>query len=132
MFKHLPITKDIHRAKKFFEDLLAYTTTPYSLNELLEKDIEEFNLVDVRAYDDYIDGHIPFAVHIPSDDIKGNIHILDKSKPTIIYCYEQHCHLAKNSALVLLDYGYPTIELEGGFAAWKKHGYDIVKTDSNK
>ncbi len=130
MFKHLSITNDTIRAKKFFEDLLAYTTTPYTLNELFNSDINSFTIADVRAYDDYNEGHIPFAIHLPSDKIAENLHLLDKEKPTILYCYEQHCHLAKNSAIVLLDHYYPVIELEGGFDAWKKHGYDIVKTDS--
>ena len=50
MFKYLSITKDTERAKKFFENFLAYTTTAYSLNELMKQDVDSFNLVDVRAY----------------------------------------------------------------------------------
>ena len=131
MLQYMSITKDTDRAKRFFENFLAYTTTPYSLNELMKTNLDSFNLVDVRAYDDYLDGHIPFAIHIPADRITENLHLIDKEKPTIIYCYEQNCHLAKHSSMVFLENYYPTIELEGGFKSWKAHNYEIVKSDAN-
>ena len=68
---------------------------------------------------------------MPAEDIKDNLHLIDRKKPTIVYCYEQHCHLAKNCIMILLENYFPTIELEGGFKSWKDHGYDIIKTDSN-
>ncbi len=130
MLQYMSITKDTDRAKRFFENFLAYTTTPYSLNELMKKDTNSFNLVDVRAYEDYIAGHIPFAIHIPPDKITQNVHMLDKEKPTIVYCYEQNCHLAKTSCMVFLENYIPTIELEGGFKSWKDHNYDIIKIEA--
>lgn len=130
MWEYLSITKDTDRAKKFFENFLAYTTGPYSLNELIKKDVKSFTLIDVRAYEDYIEGHIPFAMHVPFEKIHEHLNLLDREKPTIVYCYEQNCQLAKKASIAFLENYFPTIELEGGFKAWKEHDYEIVKTDA--
>lgn len=129
MWHYLSITKDTDRAKKFFENFLSYTTDPFTLNELIKKDVNAFTLVDVRAYEDYLDGHIPFAVHIPSEKLGEYLNLLDREKPTIVYCYDQNCHLAKKSSMVFLENYFPTIELDGGFKAWKQRDYEIVKPD---
>ena len=36
MFFHDDLTKDLNRAKKFFEDILAYTIGPFSLEDIIE------------------------------------------------------------------------------------------------
>jgi rhodanese-related sulfurtransferase len=46
----------------------------------------------------------------------------------VVYCYSQTCHLAAKAALAFLDKGFPVMELEGGFAAWKDHGFDVETT----
>lgn len=130
MFKYLSITKDVERAQKFFENFLAYTTSPYALHELIKKDVNSFSLIDVRDYEDYIDGHIPFAEHMPFEDLASHLEMVEKDKPTIIYTYDFTCNRAKKASLIFIENMYPAIELIGGFKAWKKHGYDIVKTDA--
>lgn len=131
MHKYLSIVKDLDRAKKFFENFVAYTIDSYELEQMTKEKLNSFNLVDVRTYDDYTNGHIPFAEHLPLEQIPEALKILDKEKPTIIYSYDICCNLAKHAALILLEHKYPVIELIGGFKAWKKHGFDIIKIDSN-
>lgn len=128
MLEYLSITNDVDRAKKFFESFLGYTTGPYNLHELIKKDVNSFNLVDVREYEDYTRGHIPFATHIPFEKLKDNLKRIQREKPTIVYCYDETCNLAKKAANVLLQEYFPTIELIGGFESWKNHGYDVVRT----
>lgn len=129
MKKYLKITNDLERAKKFFEDQMAYTIGPVGLKELIAKDVNSFNLLDVRRYEDYIEGHIPFAVHSPYEKLAENLKILEKDKPTIVYCYELTCGLAKSAIMVLLDNYFPSLELEGGIQTWKKKGFEIIKTE---
>ncbi len=132
MFGHNDeITKDLTRAKKFFEDIISFTIGPYSLDEMIAHRIENINIVDVREYDNYIDGHIPYAVHIPYKEIKEHIDMLDKDKITIVYTYSDTCPRAYNTALALIEHHYPAVVLRGGFKAWKKFDFDIVKNDSN-
>ncbi|MFQ8626552.1 MAG: hypothetical protein ACLSA2_08915 [Candidatus Gastranaerophilaceae bacterium] len=35
-----------------------------------------------------------------------------------MYSYNQQCHLSAKACLILADYGYPTMLLEGGFKTW--------------
>ena len=43
---------------------------------------------------------------------------LSKDEVTIVYCYNQQCHLGDNACLILAEYDYPTMLLEGGFDVW--------------
>lgn len=130
MFSHDEITKDLSRAKKFFEDIISFTVGPFTLDDIIENRINSINLVDVREYNDYINGHIPYAVHIPYKEVKEHIDMLDKDKVTIIYTYSDSCPRAYKSALELIEKHYPSVILRGGFKEWKKFDLDIVKTDT--
>lgn len=131
MFKRENITKDLSRAKHFFEDIVSFTIGPYTLDKVISKSINSINIVDVRDYDNYTDGHIPYAVHIPYDKVKENLEILDKEKTTVIYTYTDSCPRAYNCALQLVENHFPAVVLRGGFKYWKKFDFDIIKTDSD-
>ncbi len=130
MFSHGEITKDLSRGKKFFEDILSFTVGPFTLDEIIENRINTINIVDVREYNDYIEGHIPYAVHIPYKEAKEHIEMLDKSKVTVIYTYSDSCPRAYKTALELIEKHYPSVILRGGFKEWKKFEFDITKSDS--
>lgn len=129
MKEFLHITKDAHRAKEYFENELAYTLGPWQLSHLIEKHLDDFNLIDVREYDDYIKGHIPYATHIPCDQAKEQLLQVSKDKVNIVYSYSCSCHKSKKFAYLLADKGYPVMELTGGFKAWKKHDFEIIEDD---
>ncbi|MBQ3641116.1 hypothetical protein II906_04215 [bacterium] len=128
---HEKITKDLSRAKKYFEDILSYTMCPYKLKDIISKDLEAINIIDVRDYDDFIEGHIPYAMHVPFDNMKEHISMLDKDKITVIYTHSDFCYRAYKAALMLLDEKYPCKVLKGGFKKWKKLDFEVIKTDSN-
>ncbi len=130
MFSHENITKDLSRAKKFFEDIISYTVGPYTLDEIIANRVNTINIVDVREYNDYIEGHIPYAVHIPYKEAKDHVEMLDKSKVTIVYTYSDSCPRAYKTALDLIEKHYPAVILRGGMKEWKKFDFDLVKTDS--
>ena len=130
MFSHNEITKDLSRAKKFFENIVSYTIGPYTLSDMLEQKKDCINVIDVREYNDYLDGHIPYSIHIPYKKLKENLEMLDKDKVTIIYTYNDSCPRAYNTALELIEHHYPVVTLRGGFKMWKKSDLDVTKTDS--
>ncbi len=130
MFSHGDITKDLSRAKKFFEDIVSYTVGPFSLNDMINHRINTLNIIDVRDYNDYVEGHIPYSVHIPYKETKEHLDMLDKEKVTIIYTYSDSCPRAYNTALELIEKHYPAVVLRGGFKEWKKFEFDIIKSDS--
>lgn len=129
MFKENKITKDISRAKKFFEDIVSYTVGPYGLNEMIKKELNDIKITDVRDYDDYTDGHIPYAMHIPVDKIIENKELFDKEKLNVIYTYSDSCPRAYKTALALLEHNFVCVTLRGGFKEWKKFGFEIIKND---
>ena len=56
---------DPAKAKEYFEAKMAFTTGPVKLERMMKNN--EVNVVDVRAAEDYADGHIPGAINLPKD-----------------------------------------------------------------
>jgi rhodanese-related sulfurtransferase len=118
------LTGNTQKANEYFEAKMAFTTGPVELERMMKQG--QVNVVDVRAAEDYAQGHIPGAVNLPKDQwhtLEG----LRKDKTNVIYCYSQVCHLAAAAALEFASKGYPVMELEGGFRTWKEHEMDIEK-----
>ena len=130
MFSHSDITKDFSRAKKYFEDIISYTVGPFSLDEMIVHRINSLNILDVREYTDYIEGHIPYAIHIPHKEIQEHCEMLNKEKVTVVYSYSDSCPRAYNAALAIVEKHYPTIVLRGGFREWQKFDFDVIKNNT--
>jgi len=115
---------DPAKAKEYFEARIAFTTGPVELDRMMKDN--EVNVVDVRAAEDYEEGHIPGAVNLPKDQwetLKG----LRKDKVNVPYCYSQVCHLGARAALEFAAKGYPVMELEGGWRWWRDDDFEIEK-----
>lgn len=115
---------DPAKAKEYFEAKMAFTTGPVELERMIQGG--EVNVVDVRASEDYNEGHIPGAVNLPKDRWQS-LQGLRKDKINVLYCYSQVCHLAAAAAVEFAGKGYPVMELEGGFRTWKEHEFYIEK-----
>jgi rhodanese-related sulfurtransferase len=121
---------DPAKAKEFFENKVSFSTGPVEVHRML-KSGEQFNLIDVRAGDDYAQGHIPGAINLPKDKwttLEG----LQKDRVNILYCYTQTCHLAATAALEFASKGYPVMEMDGGFEAWKENDLEIDTQPVNR
>jgi len=115
---------DPAKAKEFFEAKMAFTTGPVELERMMKN--KEVNIVDVRAAEDYAEGHIPGAVNLPKDQWRS-LTGLRKDKINVLYCYSQVCHLAAPAAVQFAEQGYPIMELDGGWRWWKDDGFDVEK-----
>lgn len=117
------------KAKKYFQEKMAFTTGPVELERWVKQG-QPVNIVDVRAAEDYAEGHIPQAVNLPKDqwyDAKMLKSRLRKDKINVLYCYSHVCHLAATAAVQFASNGYPVMELEGGWRWWKNDGFEIEK-----
>lgn len=113
------------KAREFFEAEMEFTTGPVELDRRRKSD-SNIVIVDVREAEDFKKGHVPGAVNLPHDQwqtLKG----LSKDKVNVLYCYSQVCHLAKSAAVEFAGKGFPVVEMEGGFKAWKEHELEIEK-----
>jgi len=103
------------KAKEYFEAKISFTTGPIELERMMKQG-ENINIVDVRAAEDYAEGHIPGAVNLPKDKWQ-TLDGLRKDKTNVLYCYSQVCHLAATAAVEFASKGYPVMEMDGGFRA---------------
>ena len=122
---------DPAKARVYFEDKLAFTTGPVELDRWIKTGEDNLVVVDVRAAEDFAKGHIPGAINLPKakwDSLLG----LSKVKTNVVYCYTQQCHLAANACVHFASRGYPVMELEGGFDAWKKNELDVEEESASR
>ena len=82
-------------------------------------------LLDVRERDEYEQGFIAGAVHIPRGNLETRIEraIVERDTPILVYCATgtRSVYAAKT----LGELGYTDVaSLAGGFAAWKENGHD--------
>ncbi|MGH3049211.1 MAG: ThiF family adenylyltransferase, partial [Gaiellaceae bacterium] len=84
-------------------------------------------LVDVREHDEWTEGHIPDAVHVPRGFLESRIEQVapDRSRPLVLYCAGGA--RSAFAAKTLEDLGYESVvSLAGGFTDWKRNGLEIV------
>lgn len=118
-------SQDPRQAREFFAQRLLYTTGPHELDGLIKRK-ERITVVDVRRIEDFRAGHIPGAISLP----QGKWHTLaglSKDRTTVLYCYSQNCKLGVAAAVEFASAGYPVVEMEGGFEAWRQSGLEIEK-----
>ena len=80
-------------------------------------------VLDVREPDEYEQGAIPGAVHIPRGHLEGQVEgkLPDKSKPVIVHCASGF--RSAFAAKTLQELGYQDVaSLAGGFNRWKDEG----------
>ena len=124
----IPQNQDTARARAFFEQKVAFTTGPMELDHAI-KGHENIVVVDVRAAEDYAKGHVPGAINLPRESW-SNPEGLQKNRTNILYCYSQECHLAASAAAQFAAQGYPVMEMEGGFEAWRENDLETEKGNS--
>lgn len=122
---------DPAKARAYFEDKMSFTTGPVELDRMIKSGDNHLVIVDVRYAEDYEKGHIPGAINLPHDTWESPAG-LSKEKVNILYCYTQTCHLAANAAVIFAGMGYPVMEMDGGFAAWKENELEIERPAVNR
>lgn len=122
---------DPAKARAYFENKMSFSTGPVELDRMIKSGDNHINVVDVRYAEDYEKGHIPGAINLPHNAWE-NPTGLSKDKTNILYCYTQTCHLAAEAAVVFAGLGYPVMEMDGGFAAWKANDLEIERPAVNR
>ena len=123
----MPDTIDkTQKAEEFFANKNRFTTGPVEIRKRIQNGDDDFVLVDVREENDFRKGHVPGALNLPESrwpTLQG----LSKDATNVICCYSQTCHLGSQAAEFFARRGYPVMEMEGGFEAWKENDLEVEK-----
>ena len=83
--------------------------------------------VDVRPREEWDEGHLPGAIHLPRNNLESRVEALvtDRTRPLVVYCESGSRSAFATKTLVELGYEH-AVNLAGGFADWKRNGYEFV------
>src|SRR5260370_41369412 len=106
--------------------------TPAQANEALSRPgkekQDEIVLVDVREKNEWDEGYIPGALHVPRGFLELRIEegVPDKSKKVLLYCAGGTRSMY--AGLTLKQMGYEdVVSMSGGFGQWKNSGLPFKK-----
>jgi len=118
-----------------FRELLAQTKS--RIREVDTADAEEVIarsgtvVLDVREPDEYVQGALPGAVHIPRGHLESQIEnrVVDRSAPVVVYCAGGTRSAFAAETLTQLGYT-DVVSVVGGFNKWKNEGrsWSVPKT----
>ena len=83
----------------------------------------DIRLIDVREDDEWADGHVAHAIHVPLGTVPDHLDRFDGS-PTYVLCKAggrgmRACEFADAN-------GHEVVNVTGGMMAWEASGYDVV------
>src|SRR5262245_56090298 len=99
------VRNDPDKARRYFEDKMTFTTGPVELDRAISEK-QDIVVVDVRAAEDFDEGHIRGAVSLPRGKW-GTEDGLRKDQLNVLYCYSHVCHLSAAAAVEFARRGYP-------------------------
>ena len=91
----------------------------------LSKNSQALLLLDVRSNAEFEDRHIKDAVHLPLDELPGELTSLDRSTGIVVVC--KSGKRAARAAELLESMGFKPSVLEGGLTAWIEAGLPTEK-----
>src|SRR5688572_9683433 len=95
-------------------------------DELLRRVMSgEVTVLDVRPSEEYRAGHIPGALSIPVDELKGRLKELPKDREIVAYCRGPYCVMAVDAVELLRKKGFKARRMEQGVVDWRARGWRV-------
>lgn len=114
-------------AAAHFAAKLAFETDVSDVYAALESGKPGLVLVDSRGAAAWAQGHIPGAVHLPTDQIDRRAPAeLDPAVPIVTYCWGPGCNGSTRAALALARLGFAVKEMIGGIEYWIREGLPVL------
>ena len=87
------------------------------VSQLAEKIAAGFKVVDVREIDEYTDGHIPGAIHVPLQTVPDNLESFRSDQDVFVVC--QVGGRSGKACQYLIDKGVTNVvNVAGGTSGW--------------
>ena len=91
------------------------------------QDLDGAVWIDVREADEWQEGHLPGAVHLPRGYLESRVEGVAPAKDTPVILYCASGARSAFAAKTLRELGYDTVySLAGGFTDWKRNGLEIT------
>lgn len=100
---------------------------------MIQDNPEAVFIVDMRGADNYAEGHIPGAVHIPYNEIGEKMDVLPANRQIMVYCFTGQTSGQAVAAMQLM--GFNAVSLQGGMNfGWAplELGEDTLETEVNE
>ena len=103
------------------------TIPQYSIEDAAQKlaTSSELGVLDVRWQDEFVEGHLAQAQHIPLGFIPDRLHEIPADRPLLVYCHTGHRSSIATSLLAAQGWTN-IISLRGGYEAWVAAGQPVV------
>lgn len=99
----------------------------------IEAGVADFVLVDSRSKEAWDQGHIPSALHLPTDSIAARAEeLIARDKVVVTYCWGPGCNGATRAALAFATLGYRVKEMLGGYEYWAREGFPVTNADGTR
>lgn len=111
----------------------AYYTAKDSLEPVTRPElwqrVKEGNVVvlDVRAFEEFMAGHIPSAVNIPIAELQRRLAELPRENLIVAYCRGPYCLYSFEAVELLRKEGFKVQRLEEGLPEWRMAGFPTEK-----
>lgn len=110
----------------WFEAAMPFETLPQLSVQELHARKEEFQILDVRAKEEWESGHVAGAQNVFVPEIEEYSQQLDREKPLAVYCGSGY--RASIAASVLKAGGFQNVSsVPGSMRAWRSAGYALEK-----
>lgn len=83
-------------------------------------------LIDVREPDEWQEGHVAGATHIPLGDLPARLAEVPRDRPVLLFC--RSGNRSGRATALLREQGYDqAINVEGGITAWQRAGLPVMR-----
>lgn len=101
-----------------------FIVSPEDMHELVEENPEAIMVLDIRAEDDFEEGHIEGAVNIPFKELGNNFDQLPNNKAIYVVCYSGQTAGITTTALKIA--GFNAFSLNRGMMGWNGAELPVV------
>ncbi len=100
---------------------------PVGREELLARASDgDVIVLDVRPREEYEAGHIPGAISMPLDELRGRLSSLPQNAEIVAYCRGAYCVLAPQALKLLQRHGFRARRYEEGLPEWRQAGLPVA------
>lgn len=94
----------------------------------LQGQLDDTVVIDVRELHEYVDGHVPGAIHIPLSTVPLRVSELDRDTEYHVIC--EAGGRSAQACMFLIQQGFDAVNVAGGTCAWRDSGFETNTGES--